>query len=194
MTVFEVVLAAAQEALSVCSVSRSIDRVETMFDDPSLVADAGLIAPATLMVRLGLQALVNDMVRLFDRVVGARPGRKVVAGMGSGVVRQNEESVPDQADDVAGLREGPVRSDRRSRSCPVRAHLRGHVRRGSERPSVFRGAAVRGRALMGRGPAAGEASGDHDLPRPTWDVIPGELVEFFRTRTDVSIMLPGRAA
>lgn len=39
-----------------------------------------------------------------------------------------------------------------------------------------------------------EASGDDDLARPTWDVIPGELVEFFRTRTDVSIMLPERAA
>ncbi len=42
-----------QEALSVRSVSHSIDRVGTMFDDPSLVADAGLIVPATLMVPLG---------------------------------------------------------------------------------------------------------------------------------------------
>ena len=56
------------------SVSRPIDRVETMFDDPSLVADAGLILPATLMVRLGLEAMVNDMVRLVDRVGSARPG------------------------------------------------------------------------------------------------------------------------
>ncbi len=39
-----------------------------------------------------------------------------------------------------------------------------------------------------------EASGDHDLPDSTRDVIPGELVEFFRTRTDVSMMHPGRAA
>jgi len=55
-----------------------LDRVETMFDDPSLVADAGLILPATLMVRLGLEAVINDMVRLADRVGGARPGRKVL--------------------------------------------------------------------------------------------------------------------
>jgi len=47
------------------------------FDDPTLVADAGLIVPATLMVRLGLEALVNSTVRLVDRVGGARPGRKV---------------------------------------------------------------------------------------------------------------------
>ena len=60
------------------SVSRSIDRVEVTFDDPSLVADAGLILPATLMVRLGLEVLINDMVRLVDRVGGARPGRKVL--------------------------------------------------------------------------------------------------------------------
>jgi Transposase DDE domain group 1 len=49
-----------------------------MFDDPSLVADAGLIVPATLLVRLGLEAVVNDMVRLVDRVGGANPGRKVL--------------------------------------------------------------------------------------------------------------------
>ncbi len=60
------------------SVSRTIDRVEVTFDDPSLVADAGLIVPAILMVRLGLEALVNKTVRLAGRVGGARPGRKVL--------------------------------------------------------------------------------------------------------------------
>ncbi len=59
-------------------VSHPIDRVETMFDDPNLVADAGLIVPATLMVRLGLEPLVNEMVRLVGRVGGALPGRKVL--------------------------------------------------------------------------------------------------------------------
>jgi hypothetical protein len=60
------------------SVSRSIERVQVTFDDPTLVADAGLIVPATLMVRLGLEALVNERVRLVDRVGGARPGRKIL--------------------------------------------------------------------------------------------------------------------
>jgi DDE family transposase len=62
----------------VSSSSRMIDRVTVTFDDPTLVADAGLIVPATLMVRLGLEALVNQLVRLSDRVGGARPGRKVL--------------------------------------------------------------------------------------------------------------------
>ena len=60
------------------SSSRTIERVGVTFDDPTLVADAGLIVPATLMVRLGLEALVNQMVRLGGRVGGARPGRKVL--------------------------------------------------------------------------------------------------------------------
>lgn len=60
------------------SVSRGLDRVEVIFDDPSLVADAGLVVPATLMVRLGLETLINETVRLVGRVGGSRPGRKVL--------------------------------------------------------------------------------------------------------------------
>ena len=60
------------------SVSRGLDRIEVTFDEPTLVADAGLIVPATLMVRLGLEKLVNQTVRLVGRIGGARPGRKVL--------------------------------------------------------------------------------------------------------------------
>ncbi len=60
------------------SVSRGLDRIEVTFDDRSLVADAGLIVPATLMIRLGLEELVNATVKLAGRVGGARPGRKVL--------------------------------------------------------------------------------------------------------------------
>ena len=59
-------------------VSRGIDRIEVVFDDPNLVANAGLLVPATLMARLGLEALVNATVRLGGRVGGASPGRKVL--------------------------------------------------------------------------------------------------------------------
>ena len=59
-------------------VSRAIDHVDVTFDDETLVADAGLLVPATLMLRLGLEALVNETVRLVGRVGGARPGRKVL--------------------------------------------------------------------------------------------------------------------
>lgn len=78
MTVFEVAVVANREALSVSRVSRAIDRVEVIFDDETLVADAGLIVPATLMVRLGLERLVNQTVKLKGRVGGALPGRKVL--------------------------------------------------------------------------------------------------------------------
>jgi len=58
-------------------VSRGIDRIEVVFDDPNLVVNAGLLVPATLMARLGLERLVNEWVRLRGRVGGASPGRKV---------------------------------------------------------------------------------------------------------------------
>jgi hypothetical protein len=48
------------------------------FDDPNLVANAGLLLVATLAVRLDLKGVVNRMVRLDGRVGGARPGRKVL--------------------------------------------------------------------------------------------------------------------
>ena len=60
------------------SVSRGIDRIEVTFDEPNLVANAGLLLVATLVVRLRLEALINDMVDLSGRVGGALPGRKVL--------------------------------------------------------------------------------------------------------------------
>ena len=60
------------------SSSRATDRVGVTFDEPTLVADAGLIVPATLMVRLGLEALVNQTVRLVWPGRRTRPGRKVL--------------------------------------------------------------------------------------------------------------------
>jgi hypothetical protein len=62
----------------VSGVSHAIDRLEATFDDESLVANAGLVVPATLMVRLGLESLINATVRLVGRVGGALPGRKVL--------------------------------------------------------------------------------------------------------------------
>jgi hypothetical protein len=55
-----------------------MDRVEAIFDDSTLVANAGLVVPATLMVRLGLESLINATVRLVGRVGGALPGRKIL--------------------------------------------------------------------------------------------------------------------
>jgi hypothetical protein len=62
----------------VSSVSHGIDRFDATFDDPSLVANAGLLVVATLVTRLGLELLINETVRLVGRVGGASPGRKIL--------------------------------------------------------------------------------------------------------------------
>ncbi len=59
-------------------VSRGIDRYDATFDDPNLVANAGLLLVATLVARLGLEALINTNVKLTGRVGGALPGRKIL--------------------------------------------------------------------------------------------------------------------
>jgi hypothetical protein len=59
-------------------VSRGIDRIEVTFDEPNLVANAGLLLVATLVARLGLERLINATVDLSGRVGGALPGRKVL--------------------------------------------------------------------------------------------------------------------
>jgi hypothetical protein len=62
----------------VSPVSRGIDRIAVTFDDPNLVANAGLLLVSTLGVRLRLERLINEVVDLSGRVGGALPGRKVL--------------------------------------------------------------------------------------------------------------------
>jgi hypothetical protein len=62
----------------VTGVSHGIDRIDATFDEPNLVANAGLLLVATLTQRLGLETLIDATVRLVGRVGGARPGRKVL--------------------------------------------------------------------------------------------------------------------
>jgi Transposase DDE domain group 1 len=59
-------------------VSRGIDRVYVTFNEPNLVANAGLLSVSTLVRRLGLERLINATVCLSGRVGGALPGRKVL--------------------------------------------------------------------------------------------------------------------
>ena len=54
--------------------SRRIDRLKATFDHGGIVANAGLVVPATLMVRLGLEALIDAWVKTGS----SRPGRKVL--------------------------------------------------------------------------------------------------------------------
>jgi hypothetical protein len=67
-----------QEALPVNQSSRGIDRVAVTFDEPNLVANAGLLLVATVVKRLGLEALINAFVRIPSKRGGFAPGRKVL--------------------------------------------------------------------------------------------------------------------
>jgi len=62
----------------VTRVSHALDRIDATFDDPNLVANAGLLLVATMSQRLGLEDLIDSTVRLDGRIGGARPGRKVL--------------------------------------------------------------------------------------------------------------------
>ena len=56
-----------------------IDRLAVVFDEESLVSDAGLLAVGTLIKRLGMEQLLDETVRMGGRPGGARPGRKVLS-------------------------------------------------------------------------------------------------------------------
>jgi hypothetical protein len=55
-----------------------LDRVEIAFDDPRAIAQAGLLLPATLAERLGIEQATDQLVDLGDRPGAARPGRKLL--------------------------------------------------------------------------------------------------------------------
>jgi hypothetical protein len=58
----------------VSSLLRNIDRLGVTFDHEGLVANAGLVVPGTLMGRLGIEALIDGLVRTGS----SRPGRKIL--------------------------------------------------------------------------------------------------------------------
>jgi hypothetical protein len=55
-----------------------LDRVAVTFDDDHAVASAGLVLPATLAGRLGIEALADELIDLGDKPGAHRPGRKVM--------------------------------------------------------------------------------------------------------------------
>ena len=58
--------------------SHTLDRLDTAFDDDRLVADAGLLLPATLAHQLGLRGLVDEHVELGDKPGAANAGDKLL--------------------------------------------------------------------------------------------------------------------
>ena len=69
-----------------------LDQVDIAFDDERAVASAGLLLPATLAERLGIEQAADRLVDLGDRPGAAHPGRKLLTGGGHGQ-RQNGSSV-----------------------------------------------------------------------------------------------------
>ena len=67
------------------SVSGGIDGLEARFDDGSLVGDAGLLLAGTVMSRLGLEALIDEVVRPGGSA-GSGAGRKVLTLVASVLV------------------------------------------------------------------------------------------------------------
>lgn len=59
------------------SVSHNIDRFGVDFDDPSLMANAGLLLTATVVKRLGMVELIDERVSVPAAAGGFAPGRKV---------------------------------------------------------------------------------------------------------------------
>jgi hypothetical protein len=55
-----------------------LDSVDVTFDDQRAVASAGLLLPATLVERLGIEQVTDELVDLGDRPGTARPGRKLL--------------------------------------------------------------------------------------------------------------------
>jgi len=58
--------------------SHSLDRLHTAFDDDHLVADAGLLLPATLAGHLGFKELVERTLDLGRAVGHAHVGDKLL--------------------------------------------------------------------------------------------------------------------
>jgi Transposase DDE domain group 1 len=69
------------------TVSHSLDRVRTDFDDPNLVANAGLLLPSTLAQHLRLRELLDEHIDLRDVPGAPNPGEKsmtVISGLLAG--------------------------------------------------------------------------------------------------------------
>jgi hypothetical protein len=84
--------------------SRTLDRVEVTFDDERLVANAGLIAPATLAQHLGLRELVEEHVDLGDAPGRANVGHKAMTLVHSALAGG------DSIDDADALRAGSTQA------------------------------------------------------------------------------------
>ena len=106
------------------------DSVSVEFDDGRLIANAGLVLLATLSRRLGLERLIDETVRLGDRVGAARPGRKVLTLIHA--IAAGADSIDDTGVLRASATEAPLDHKAMAPSTLgtfLRAFTFGHVRR-----------------------------------------------------------------
>jgi Transposase DDE domain group 1 len=58
--------------------SHTLDQLDTCFDDTHAIANAGLLLPATLAERLGIEQTADALIDLGERAGAAHPGRKLL--------------------------------------------------------------------------------------------------------------------
>jgi hypothetical protein len=58
--------------------SYTLDQLDICFDDTHAVANAGMLVPATLAQRLGLEQVADALIDLGNRPGAHRPGRKLL--------------------------------------------------------------------------------------------------------------------
>jgi Transposase DDE domain group 1 len=58
--------------------SHTLDQLDTCFDDTHAIANAGLLLPATLAERLGIEQAADALIDLGERAGAHRPGRKLL--------------------------------------------------------------------------------------------------------------------
>ena len=58
--------------------SHTLDQLDTRFDDTHAIANAGLLLPATLAQRLGIEQTADQLIDLGERAGAYRPGRKLL--------------------------------------------------------------------------------------------------------------------
>jgi hypothetical protein len=68
----------SEDTFSMRSSHVVLDQVDVAFTDEHAVANAGLLLPATLAERLGIEPAADELVGLGDRPGAAHPGRKIL--------------------------------------------------------------------------------------------------------------------
>jgi hypothetical protein len=58
--------------------SHTLDQLDIAFDDAHAVASAGLLLPATLAERLGIEQTADQLIDLGEQAGAHRPGRKLL--------------------------------------------------------------------------------------------------------------------